>query len=54
MQRKVVKHGKRNAISRSIFAKGDKDKIAAWKQDLDRILYVFDVRSIGSVERLRT
>jgi hypothetical protein len=33
---------------RFILAKDDKDKIAGWKQDLVRILQVFNVRSIGS------
>jgi hypothetical protein len=47
MQRKVVKRGKRNAISRFFLSKDDKDKIAAWKQDLVRILQVFNVRSNG-------
>jgi hypothetical protein len=46
MQRKVVKQSKRNAVVRFILAKGDKDKIAAWKQDLVRVLHVFKVRSI--------
>ena len=31
---------------RFILAKGDKEKIAAWKQDLVRILHVFNVRSV--------
>jgi hypothetical protein len=47
IQRKVVKQGKRNALSRFILAKGDKDKIAAWKQDLIRVLHVFNVRSLS-------
>jgi hypothetical protein len=45
MQRKVVERGKRNAVSRFFLSKDDKDKIAAWKQDLVRILQVFNVRS---------
>jgi hypothetical protein len=28
-------------------SKDDKDKIAAWKQDLVRVLQVFNVRSVG-------
>jgi tetratricopeptide (TPR) repeat protein len=47
IQRKVVKQGRRNALSRFILAKSDKDKIAAWKQDLIRVLHVFNVRSLG-------
>jgi hypothetical protein len=50
MQRKVDKQGKRNSVIRFIVAKGDKDKITAWNQELVRILHVFNVRSIGSVE----
>ena len=35
----------RNPISRFFHAKSDKDTIAAWRADLDRILHVFEVRS---------
>jgi hypothetical protein len=49
IEKRVVKQGKRKAFSRFIVAKGDKDKIAAWKQDLIRVLQVFNVRSICSV-----
>jgi hypothetical protein len=48
MRRKVGKRGKRNVVFRSILAKGDKDEIATWNQDLVRILHVFNVRSICS------
>jgi hypothetical protein len=47
MRRRVDKQGKRSAVVRFMLAKGDKDKIAAWNQDLVRILHVFNVRSIG-------
>jgi hypothetical protein len=47
IQGKVFKQGKRNGLHRFIVAKGDKDKIVAWKQDLVRVLHVFNVRSIG-------
>jgi hypothetical protein len=49
MQRKVNKQGKRNVVLRFVLAKGDKDKIAAWNQDLVRVLHVFNVGSAGSV-----
>ena len=49
IQKKVVKQGGRNAVSRFILAKSDKEKIAAWKQDLIRVLHVFNVRVIGPV-----
>jgi hypothetical protein len=50
MQRKVDKRGKRNAVFRFMLAKGDKDEITAWNQELFRILHVFNVRSIGTLE----
>ena len=48
IQRKVVKQGKRNPASRLFYARGDKDKIAGWKQDLVRVLNVFNVRLVAS------
>ena len=45
IQGKVTKQGKRNAASRLFHPRGDKDKILAWRQDLDRIVRVFNVRS---------
>ena len=49
IQGKVVKQGKRNPVSRMFHSKNDKDAIAAWKQDLSRILHIFNVRSVSSV-----
>ena len=46
IQRKVIKQSGRNTTSRILQAANDKDKIAAWKLDLDRILQIFNVRSI--------
>ena len=46
IQRKVDKQGKRNVVVRLVHAKDDKDKIAAWKQDLVRVLNIFTVRVI--------
>ena len=54
MQKKVAKRGKRNGVLRFILAKDDKDKIAGWKQDLVRILQVFNVRPIESAGDSRT
>ena len=56
IQKKVIKQGQRNPISRHLHAKNDKEKIAAWKLELNRILQVFNVcsRSIVSVWRLLT
>jgi hypothetical protein len=50
IERKVGKQGKRNAFLRFILSKGDKDKIAGWNRDFLRVLHVFNVRSIHSVE----
>jgi hypothetical protein len=54
MQRNVDKQSKRHVVFRFILVKGDKDKIAAWNQDLVRVLHVFNVRSIRSVVNPRT
>jgi hypothetical protein len=44
MQKKLVKKGKRNAFSRCFYEKMDKCAIVAWRQDLNRILQIFNVR----------
>ena len=46
---KVSEKGERNRFSRALQAKSDKDTIAAWKSDLNRILQVFTVRLITCV-----
>ena len=51
---KVIRQSKRNVISQHLHAKNDKDKIAAWKADLDRILNIFNVSFILSVWPLLT
>jgi hypothetical protein len=48
IERDIAKLGKRNAVSRLFHSKNDKEKIAAWRLDLNRILHVFNVRSISS------
>ena len=45
MERNVVKLGKQNIISRLFCSQEEKDGIAAWKLDLNRVLRVFNVRS---------
>ena len=45
IQRNVFKQTGRNAIPRVFHARNDKETIAAWKVDLNRILHVFNVRS---------
>ena len=42
IQEKIVERGKRSTISGA-----DKDAIVSWNQDLNRILQVFNVRSVG-------
>ena len=54
IQQGIVKQGKRGVISRHFHAKNDKDKIAAWRSDLNRILGIFNVRLIASVWPLLT
>jgi hypothetical protein len=54
IQSKIVKKGKRNAVSRLLHAKNDKETIATWKSDLSKILLVFNVRSVIVVWLLLT
>lgn len=44
IQRKIIKKGKRNAISQLFHAKDDQGAIAAWRSELNRTLHVFNVR----------
>jgi len=44
IQEQLIKWRKRSAISRRFNAKKDKETIAIWKLDLDKILQVFKVR----------
>ena len=44
IQKNIIKRGERNVISRRYRAKDDKEAIAAWNLDLNRIRRVFDVR----------
>ena len=43
----VGKKGKRNMRSRLFYGKDNEDVIIGWKQDLVRILQIFQVRSVG-------
>ena len=54
IQEKVIKQSKRNVFFRHFYAKNDKEKIAAWKADLNRILNIFNVGFIVSVWLLLT
>ena len=48
IQKKIVDRGGRHVVSRVLNAKSDKDAIVAWRQDLNRILHIFNVRSPDS------
>jgi len=45
IQGKIIKRSGRNLLSRLANAKNDKETIATWKLDLNRILHVFNVCS---------
>ena len=49
IQKEVVKQ---DSGPPSFHAKNDKEMIAAWGRDLDRILLIFNVRPVSLVERL--
>jgi len=49
IQKNVAKWAKRNPISRHFNAKKDKETIAAWRMDLEKVLQVFNVRSVAWV-----
>ncbi|KAF9783181.1 hypothetical protein BJ322DRAFT_1212004 [Thelephora terrestris] len=43
IQSAIVKLGKRNAVSQAFHANSDKDKIARWNRELDRIRQIFSL-----------
>jgi hypothetical protein len=47
IQKKVVKRGKQSAASRMLNTKKDKDAIATWRQELNGILQIFNVRPVS-------
>jgi hypothetical protein len=47
IQEKVIEKGGRNLFSRLVHAKDDKDTIASWRLDLNRILHIFNVRPVA-------
>ena len=49
IQKNTVKRGERNTVTRLVHKKKEKEAIAGWKQDLLRILHIFNVRSVGPV-----
>lgn len=44
IQRKATKYRERNIISRFLHTKSDREMVAGWRLDLNRILHVFNVR----------
>ena len=54
IQRKTIKQSGRNPASRLLHAKNDRETIATWKFDLNRILRVFNVRPVAPVWLLLT
>ena len=46
IQEKVTKRSERHKVSRFVHSRNDKDVIAAWKSDLNRLLHVFNVCSM--------
>ena len=54
IRRKIIEKGGRGLLSRLFRAKNDKEDIAAWKLDLNRILHAFNVRSLPFTRLLLT
>jgi hypothetical protein len=54
IQGKIIEKGKRNVVSRLFHAKNDKETIATWKSDLNKILLIFNVSSVVVVRLLLT
>ena len=48
IEKEIIKQSERHRFFRTIFSGSDKDDIAGWKSDLNRILNVFNVRSVRS------
>jgi len=43
IQKNIIERGRRNGLSRMFHAKNDKETIATWRTDLNRILHIFNV-----------
>jgi len=54
IQEKIIEKGGRSLLSRFAHAKNDKETIATWKLDLNRILHVFNVGFVIPVQPLLT
>ena len=49
IQEKISEKNERNVFARVFYARSDKDAIAAWKEELSKILQIFHVCSVYSV-----
>ena len=49
IQGRVIKLGKRNPVSQLFHAKSDKEALAAWRQELNSVLHIFNVRPVRSI-----
>ena len=47
IQKKLVKWGKRNVVSRHFHVKKDGETVSAWRLGLEKILQDFNVRSVA-------
>ena len=54
IQEKIVKWGKRNALSQFLHTKNDEKTIATWRLELTRVLQVFNVCPVHSIRSLLT
>ena len=54
IRRKIIKQGKQNVVTPPVHSEKDKEMMTAWRSALDRILHVFNVRSVVSVWLLLT
>lgn len=54
IERNVIRLGKQKIFSGLFHSKDDKEKIAAWRLDLNRILHIFNVRFITSLPTFLT
>jgi len=52
IQENIIEKSGRSLLSRLANAKNDKETITTWKLDLNRILHVFNVRSVNSARPL--
>ena len=51
IQEKVIEKGERSLLSRLAHARNDKEVMATWRSDLNRVLHVFNVRSAPYVRQ---